>query len=161
MNPVHKNLYRQLLDSTLMKWSIWPPHYNEYARETFDQFEKLLPSIANGALHNSDVRAAILAIKDKMDISYGQAQKGLNVFLKYHCYQFHPENLALLAELDCPVDSKNKKRLCIAWTSLRATDEQEYLRIQDLVEKSTNGRPRVEYDSEIDRQDLRKYGLDS
>ena len=81
----------------------------EFHKQLLDSILELVKKADNGTLTNHDVRGAIKELTEKTKVSVGQAQKVINVYLKYYCILKDKTNL--LRELDCPIDSAIAKRV--------------------------------------------------
>jgi hypothetical protein len=95
-----------------------------------------------GTLKNEDIRNKIQEISKETNVSIGQAQKVLNVFLKYYCI-LTQKPPAIIRELDCPLDSKimaSYNTRYLQRTSLKKMDDiNEYVAWQRHLEKLGNG----------------------
>ena len=167
-----KSLYLTLLHSTQVARSLAKKFredqredkYNRYIQRTFKKFEELCIKFEKGSLKNEDVRSAIAAIRSNVvDISFGQAQKGLNVLLKYEFFLFRDES-ALGRELDCPLDGKIQTILNRELlrgdkedVSLLKMERSDYERIQDKIAKLHQSR--VAFDLKLDEQNLNERNL--
>jgi len=69
-----------------------------------------------------------------MKIPYGQAQKGINVILKYCFFICHPDDHVGL-ELDCPIDSKILGYIGYRNLKLIRINEKKYIEIQKIIER--------------------------
>jgi len=93
-------------------------------------------------LRNEDIRARIRQISKDNEVSIGQAQKVINVYLKYYCIlRQKPEEV--LKELDCPLDSQimtKFKTKGVRRTSLKnMTEFSNYVAWQEHLEREGNG----------------------
>ena len=75
----------------------------------FETIMGLLKKVDNNTLRNHDIREGIKYVAQKADVSVGQSQKVINVYLKYYCILHGDEHL--IKELDCPLGSIIKIRL--------------------------------------------------
>jgi hypothetical protein len=74
-------------------------------RKLFGSIMDLVRKADVGTLKNDDIRKEIKQLADKAKISVGQAQKVINIYLKYYCVLKWGNHVATLRELDCPIDS--------------------------------------------------------
>jgi hypothetical protein len=94
-------------------------------------------------------------------VSWGQAQKGINVILKCHQFLFHQSKKKLNHALDCPLDSVVLKKIGQK-KSLRKISKSDYKIFQDeILVAARNERvsSRVKFDKHWDEQNLRRAGL--
>lgn len=110
-----------------------------------------------GKFTEDKILASIEALSKEFQISFGQAQKPINVILKYHFYLAKIEDDRIKKELNCPIDSTILKALHISGTSLTKIGKKKYLAIQQEIQ---NGRPsRIEFDTQWDERHLREKGI--
>lgn len=74
-----------------------------FKRELFNSIMTLRCKVDDGTLKNQNIRREIRELAKRTSVSVGQAQKVINVYLKYYCLLRDITNL--IVELDCPVDS--------------------------------------------------------
>lgn len=77
----------------------------KFKRKLFDTIIKLIVKADNLKLENKHIRNAIKNLSEETDVSIGQAQKVINVYLKYYCILTDKPSY-IIKELDCPLDSK-------------------------------------------------------
>ncbi|MCF0217261.1 MAG: hypothetical protein HUK21_12440 [Fibrobacteraceae bacterium] len=109
----------------------------------------LIKCVDKGTLKNSDIRKKIkqLTSIDK-NISYGQAQKVVNVVLKQ--YVFLTKKWDFVKELDCPLDSIVMKGCGIKNNTMKSVTEEDYLAYQKKFEADYDGN-RVLKDLDYDK----------
>lgn len=99
------------------------------------QFKKaLLASIMDltneadkGTLKNKTIRKEIAKLSKMPRISVGQAQKVVNVYLKFYCIL--KEQDKLIVELDCPIDSGIAEKV---WEGMSKEDRTKFFEIYDM-----------------------------
>jgi hypothetical protein len=114
----------------------------DFKRKLFSACIELSKKADNQTLINNQIREKIKAISDETKVSIGQAQKVVNVYLKYYCL-LTEKSLAIIKELDCPLDSqimskfKTKNLRKISLKNL--IDFNEYIAWQNHLENIGNG----------------------
>ena len=156
-----KSIYLVLLNATMILRSIGKSLKNkeklkQFKILTFKQIEFLAKKIDDGNLKEQHILTSIREIVDSCNISFGQAQKAINVLLKYHFYLNKHKDDNLKNVLDCPLDSKILKKLQIK-KSLTKINEEDYIEIQKII--SQQGQSKLDYDLFWDRQNLEGDGL--
>jgi hypothetical protein len=95
-------------------------------RETISLFSK----IDDGSLKNEDIFNSIKKVKDiDKNISFGQAQKVINVAVKQYCF-ITKQKENILQELDCPLDSITMKGCGIKNKTMCNVSEEDYVNYQ-------------------------------
>jgi len=94
----------------------------QFKKNLLNSIMRLLRGADNGTLNNDKIRLEIRRLADSNDVSVGQSQKVVNVYMKYYCILKEYTNL--FRELDCPIDSGIAKAV---WDDL-SSDEKEDLR---------------------------------
>jgi hypothetical protein len=89
-----------------------------FKKRLFDTILSLVEKVETGALTNIDVRSGIRRLAEEADVTAGQAQKVINVYLKYYCVL--RDKQSLIKELDCPIDSGIVKHV---WKQLTPEDK--------------------------------------
>ena len=95
-------------------------------------------------LKNKDIRTKIKEVSKKSGVSIGQAQKTINVYLKYYCI-LTKKPIETIEELDCPLDSMimskfKSKILNLKKVSLKKmNDFNTYVAWQNRLEQAGNG----------------------
>jgi hypothetical protein len=115
----------------------------------------LMNKIDDETLTNSIIRAKIKDLKNiDKNISFGQAQKVVNVCLKQYCFITKKEKI--LYELDCPLDSTNMKPYKIFNKNMKNVNEKDYLEYQKIFENENNG-IKILKDKEYDKMRLNNF----
>ena len=126
----------------------------------FESIMELANKADNETLKNEDIRKKIVEISEKGQVSIGQTQKVVNVYLKYYCI-LTKKSTGIIAELDCPLDSlimsryttKNVRKI---WLK-DMTKINDYLAWQDHLKQEGKGirlRPDIEV---YDVQRIQKF----
>ena len=91
------------LDRSFSKTKLSHKGKIEFRERLLEYCTYLMEKIDNETLKNSDIREKIRELTkiDVNNISFGQAQKVVNVTLKQYCFIMNKEKL--LKELDCPL----------------------------------------------------------
>jgi hypothetical protein len=135
--------------------------------EVFKEIKKLTSKMNAGKLSEKDIIKSIDNLRNKFKISFGQAQKPINVILKYHFYLTR-KNKDLTKDpmkkvLHCPIDSIILKRLGERSNlKLTAIDKDKYLELQERIEhycKKKHFNTRIEFDELWDEQHLKDEGI--
>jgi hypothetical protein len=115
----------------------------------------LMNKVDDETLTNLIIRGKIRELKNIDDnISFGQAQKVVNVCLKQYC--FITKKNKLLYELDCPLDSTTMKPYNILNDNMLNVNEKDYLDYQKMFEKENNG-IRILRDKEYDKKRINNF----
>jgi hypothetical protein len=77
----------------------------EMKKQVFSACLELANKADNGTLKNEDIRNKIVEVSKNAKCSIGQAQKIINVYLKYYCI-LTKKPIEIIRELDCPLDSQ-------------------------------------------------------
>jgi hypothetical protein len=116
---------------------------NSISAETKKKFRETLLSeivflmgkVDDESLKNEDIRNSIRKIKNVDEaISFGQAQKVVNVSLKQYCFVTN-KNENILKELDCPLDRTTMKGCKIKHNNMKNVDEEDYKNYQKRFEE--------------------------
>jgi hypothetical protein len=126
------------LDRSLSKTKLSHKKKIEFRIRLLNISIKLMNMIDNGTLTNKIIRNKIRELKsiDK-NISFGQAQKVLNVCLKQYC--FIVNKLELIKELDCPLDTITMKGYGIKNNKMKNVNEDDYIKYQNNYFVQNNG----------------------
>jgi len=81
----------------------------DFNKNLFEACIELSQKADNLTLTNNDIREKIKDISNKTGVSIGQAQKVINVYLKYYCI-LTKKPTSIIKELDCPLDSQIMSR---------------------------------------------------
>lgn len=126
---------------------------SEFRKALVDTCLALIKKMDEGALSNDEIRKKIKSLSEKYGVSYGQAQKVVNVCLKQ--YMFLTRNYQCAKELDCPLDTTTMKGYKIAHSRMCAVNAGDYERYQGLFEKE-NGL-RIFKDEAYDDQRIENF----
>ena len=113
----------------------------------------LIKEMDDNELSNAKIRREIKKLSMKYDVSYGQAQKVVNVCLKQ--YMFLTQKYEFAKELDCPLDSTTMSGYKIFHKKMCSVDESDYKQYQNLFDQSHN--PRILKDEIYDTQRICNY----
>jgi hypothetical protein len=157
-----KSVYLIIFNATMISRSVGKTLKGKNSTKRFkiNVFEKLnhLCDLMNtGKLSEDDILGSIKALRDKFGISFGQAQKPINVIMKYHFYLTRPKDHKTKKVLHCPIDSVILKELNKSGLPLTKIDEAKYLELQKEIEKRFS--IRINFDNKWDEQHLRDWGL--
>ena len=157
-----KSVYLIIFNATMISRSVGKTlrAKNGVRRFKIDVFKKLnrLTDLMNtGKLTEDDILGSIKALCDEFRISFGQAQKPINVILKYHFYLTRSKGHKAKRVLHCPIDSVVLKELKKGGLPLTKIDEAKYQELQNEIEKQFP--TKIEFDNKWDKQHLEKWGL--
>jgi len=111
----------------------------EFKKKLFEAIERLRRRVDEENLSNANIRKEIKKLSTETDASIGQAQKVINVYLKYYCILYSKP----LEELDCPLDKsimgkyKDENHRPVLLKDLM--DFGEYERWQELLREKGHG----------------------
>lgn len=123
----------------------------------FKKLESLTGLMDNNELTEGDILQAIEKISNEFQISWGQAQKPINVILKYHFYLTRKDDNRTKKILHCPLDSVIMQKINKEGIWLTNIQKTQYLEIQKDIGKLCF--PRIEFDDQWDKQHLQAEGL--
>jgi hypothetical protein len=163
LTTYQRSLYLTVLNATMIARSLGKTfRRNErernlkgYKRRTFEELEHLCSKMVDGTLRRGNIHQSIQSIQSDLSISFGQAQKALNVLLKCHYFLYY-FGKPIADELDCPLDSVVLRSLGEK-ISLSTMDKPDYLRVQRRI--SAKAARRIDYDIQWDERHLREEGL--
>lgn len=122
----------------------------KFKKKLFDSIMKLSKKADSLNLTNKDIRRKIMNLSKEANVSIGQSQKVINVYLKFYCIITN-KPLSIIKELDCPLDSQimsTFKTKNLRKTPLKKlNDFDEYVAWQNHLENIGNGirlRPDIE-----------------
>jgi len=122
------------LDRSFKRSNLGNEQKIEFRRELVKSCKKLIKRIDNGTLKNMHIRNEIARLKNiDINISYGHAQKVVNVCLKQYCFLTNKSDL--IKELDCPLDSTTMKKCKIDNDSMYNVEKEDYLRYQKIFKE--------------------------
>ena len=125
-----------------------PSVRKEFKRNLMDSILRLVSKADNGTLSNGKIREEIKHLAEDDNISVGQAQKVINVYMKYYCIL--TGKLDLVRELDCPIDSGIVKEI---WETLSDQDRQYLESYYNLQQEDISLKPFFIYNP------IKEYGL--
>lgn len=163
-----KAIYLLVFNATMIMRSVGKtlrlkPEQRAFRQQVFQVVAQLANKMDRGELREPDILNAILTLAAESRVSVGQAQKPINVLLKYHYYLTGRKDADTRMVLHCPIDSVILKELGVIDRSLARMTKGRYLELQDLIlERSSCGAHapcRVDFDAAWDRQSLDRAGL--
>lgn len=113
----------------------------------------LIQMMDDRTLLNKVIRGKIKLLSQKYSVSYGQAQKVVNVCLKQ--YMFLTRKYDFAEELDCPLDSTTMKGYEISNNRMNSVNENDYKQYQTLYNQ--NYELRILKDEDYDKQRINNY----
>lgn len=162
-----KSIYLILFNATMVMRSIGKRIKNkekqlEFKKALFEEIEKLTRFMDKGKLVEMNILHSITILSKKFNISFGQAQKPINVILKYHFFLTENQNTGIKSALHCPLDSVVLKELKkyykdLNLLSLESMNQEAYVDLQEKIKSQTP--TRIEFDIKWDKQHLEKVGL--
>jgi hypothetical protein len=144
------------LDRSFSKTKLSIQKKYEFRKTLLNYCIELMEKADKGTLINKDIREKIKALSciDEKNISYGQAQKVINVSLKQYCFILGNENL--IKELDCPLDTTTMKGYKINHKRMIDVTEADYIKYQQIFEEENNG-IRILKDSKYDDMRINEF----
>jgi len=154
-----KSLYLMIYNATMISRSVGRADKNvrDFKISVFEELEKLTDKMDAGTLVEKNIIRSIDELRNEFEISFGQAQKPINVILKYHFYLTKSDESTIKDVLHCPIDSVILEELDRKKKSLSDIDKEEYLKIQKDI--GDRGKTRIGFDTKWDEQNLREEGL--
>ena len=122
-----------------------------FKRTLHDAISSLMDAMKDRRFTNELLRGQISRLASDTGTSFGQAQKAINVILKYY-YYLTPEircDPALEREFDCPVDSKIQDDLKLQRVPLSRLSLDVYEDIQNRIQKKMRSASRLSYDRRV------------
>jgi len=80
-----------------------------YKKLLLESIRRLRKLVDDSSIKNSNIRKEVKELAEKTGVSIGQAQKVINVYLKFYCL-LKDCPLEVIKELDCPLDSTTMER---------------------------------------------------
>ncbi len=153
-----KSIYLILYNATMIMRSVGKKldkkQQKDFTFRVFEEFSNLSYKMDNELLNESEIIGSIDKLQfDFNSISFGQAQKPINVLLKYHFYLSNSQSKRNEIILHCPIDSIILNKLGVK-TSLTNIDKQIYLDLQNRIEH-----PKIKFDQNWDEKHLRDRDL--
>lgn len=156
-----KSVYLIIFNATMVLRSVGKTlkkkGIKEFKIKTFKEIEKLTRLMDDGKLTEKQILNSIRNLASKFKISFGQAQKPINVLLKYHFHLFHKPSDKIKKELYCPIDSVILKELKIKVISLTKIDEKQFFEIQKQIQNISE--TRIDFDTKWDKKHLKDEGI--
>jgi len=129
----------------------------DFKIKVFEKVCMLTRKIDTATLAEDDIIDSINNLSKEFQISFGQAQKPINVILKCHFYLTKNSDNNIKKILHCPIDSFNLKRLGRGGIYLTKINKEMYLELQKDIQKRSG--IKIEFDTEWDKQHLRSKGI--
>jgi len=129
----------------------------KFKQKVFEEIETLTNLMNNGNLLEENILKSIKRLSEEFGISFGQAQKPINVILKYHFLLTKKGNDPQKKELHCPIDSENLRNICEGELFLTQIAEEKYLEIQNRIADLNT--TRIDFDISWDERNLEDEGL--
>ena len=129
----------------------------QFKIKVFKQLNKLTNLMDTMRLTEKDIIKSIDRLSNEFKISFGQAQKPINVILKYHFYLSNNENDKIKKLLHCPLDSVILSKLNEDNLPLTRINRLRYLEIQSNIQK--HNPVRLDFDTQWDNQHLIDEGI--
>ena len=159
-----KSIYLILFNATMISRSVGKTlkatgraKLASFKIRVFEEVESLIAAMDTGTLTEPAIMGSIQALANEFGISVGQAQKAINVILKYHFYLTRPEDQAIRRVLHCPIDSVVQKRLHRRVIPLTRIGMTEYVALQQEIQ--SRSLCRLDFDTVWDEQHLHDEGI--
>ena len=161
LKTYQKSIYFILFNATMISRSVGKTikgrkDMKYFKLRLFKKLDNLTTLMDNKKLTENNILKAIENLANEFCISFGQAQKAINVILKYHFYLTNNKNIQVKNALYCPLDSIILKALKKR-KFLTNINKEEYLEIQNEIAKRCF--PRIDFDKIWEKQLLQKVGL--
>jgi hypothetical protein len=161
LDLIRKSLYLTVFNETMIMRSVGkrlhePDAKKKFKKAVFDEIDRLTDLMDQGTITENEILKSIESISNGCKVSFGQAQKPINVLLKIHFYLGKRDD-RVAYELHCPLDSFVLGEKLHQHVSLRKMDKEQYMKAQDEIAQQYS--PRIKLDEEWDRQHLRDEGL--
>jgi len=165
-----KSVYLTILDATMILRTVGrslrsEDRLKEFKNKVFKELEGLFNKMEVGKLTDNDILHSIDKFCEQFGISFGQAQKAINVLLKYHYYMYEKyfdDCIKIKSVLHCPLDSTNLERLGIINNPLTRINKKEYKDIQNNIQNKMQslGLNKIDFDKLFDKDFLRRRGIE-
>jgi len=157
-----KSVYLIIFNATMISRSVGKnikagKSVKDFKVKVFEEIEVLTNKMDNCALTEKNIIDSIDTLSNEFGISFGQAQKPINVILKYHFYLTKSNDDHIKKALHCPIDSLILKKLGKSGISLTKITKEKYLGIQKEIENRCD--TRIAFDTQWDEQNLRAEGI--
>lgn len=141
------------LDRSFAKTKLTIKGKRRFRKQLLQSCLHLMPKIDDGSITNTKIRNEIKRLKGvAKNISFGQAQKVINVCLKQYCFILNKNKL--FKELDCPLDSTTMNGCKIKNNKMNNVTEKDYLQYQKAFEEKSC---RILIDSEYDDKRITQF----
>jgi len=163
-----KNVYLIIYNATMIARSLGKTFEDQkdllkkFKKTVFNEVEQLTDKMDKHSLSEEAIINSIKKLKNTYNVSFGQAQKPINVLLKYHYYLYHTDNKTILEVLHCPLDSVVLKRLGYrSYNMLFLTDIEydTYISLQNKIKKIAPYNYRLYFDRAWDEKHLKDESL--
>lgn len=142
------------LDRSLAKTEISKEKKLLFRKTLIEKCLELMSDIDDDKITNKKIRDTIRKIKNiDSNISFGQAQKVINVCLKQYAFITNKENC--IDKLDCPLDTITMKGYKIKNNRMINVKEDDYVKYQEIFEKENSYR--IKQDLKYDDNRIRKF----
>jgi CRISPR/Cas system-associated endonuclease Cas3-HD len=131
--------------------------YNDFKVTIFQELDLLTSKMDTGQLTENDIMSSIRNLSEIFKISFGQAQKAINVILKYHFHLTKNKDNKIKSVLNCPIDRVVLNDLLGIKKPLTKIDEALYIKTQNSIKQIS--KMRIDYDIVWDKQHLKKWGI--
>ncbi len=155
-----KSVYLIIFNATMISRSVGKSlkgnkSVKDFKIRVFEKLNRLTDLMNTDRLTEDNILDSIKELSDEFQISFGQAQKPINVILKYHFYLTSKDDIKKI--LHCPIDSVILKILNKKGISLTRIGKEKYLEIQQEIQNRCPSR--IEFDTQWDEQHLREEGI--
>lgn len=142
------------LDRSFSKSGIEKSDILKFRRYLVKYCIELMGRIEDSTITTKMIRDRIRKLKNiHQNISFGQAQKVINVCLKQ--YLFLTNNLECISQLDCPLDSTTMKGYGIKNKRMINVTEKDYIKYQNIFEEKF--RYRILKDIKYDKERIKNF----
>lgn len=157
-----RSIYLIIFNATMISRSVGKnitagKSVKDFKVRVFEKLEMLTNKMDMGKLIEKNIVDSINDLSEEFQISFGQAQKPINVILKYHFYLTKDHNDPIKKALHCPIDSLILKKLDKSGISLTKITKEKYLELQKEIQSHYD--TRIEFDTHWDEQHLREEGI--
>lgn len=157
-----KSVYLIIFNATMISRSVGKSlkgnkSIKDFKIRVFEKLNKLTDLMNTGRLTEDNILYSIKELCDEFQISFGQAQKPINVILKYHFYLTKSKDEDIKKILHCPIDSVVLKALNKRGIYLTRIDKEKYQEIQQEIQNRSPSR--IEFDTRWDEQHLQEEGI--
>ncbi len=157
-----KSVYLIIFNATMILRSVGKSlqgnkSVKDFKIKVFGKLDMLTERMDNVMLTEDDIVDSINNLSEEFQISYGQAQKPINVILKYHFYLTKNSDNNIKKMLHCPIDSLILRRLDRRGIFLTKIDKGMYSELQSEIQRRCS--TRIEFDTQWDKQHLRDEGI--